>query len=159
MKDFWYKRVLKENTQAMQKVDQTTVKALELTAPGACRADARVLYGLLMSGQIFSAFSQQEREAIWPIICSWSTHRLIPSFFGLFQDVNYLEGPADCIKRLIPLSRGATIFSALEGSFSDVNQTANHCVIQESESTFALKPGSLADRFELGHLQLFMSGM
>ena len=152
MKDFWYKRVLKENTQAMQKVDQTTVKALELTAPGACRADARVLYGLLMSGQIFSAFSQQEREAIWPIICSWSTHRLIPSFFGLFQDVNYLEGPADCIKRLIPLSRGATIFSALEGSFSDVNQTANHCVIQESESTFALKPGGLADRFKLEYL-------
>jgi hypothetical protein len=159
MKDFWYTRVLEENTQAMPKVDQVTVKALELTAPGACRADARVLYGLLMNGQIFSAFSQQEREAMWPIICSWSTHRLIPSFFGFFQDVNYLEGPADCVKRLISVSHGATILSALEDSFSDVNQTANQCVIQESESTFALRPGSLKDRFELGHLQLFMFGM
>jgi hypothetical protein len=63
MKDFWHK-VLGGNRQAMQKVDQANVKALELTAPGACRADARSLYGKLQSGQILGAFSQHERDYV-----------------------------------------------------------------------------------------------
>ena len=40
----------------MQKVDRVTVKALELTAPGACKADFQALYGKVRSGQIFGAF-------------------------------------------------------------------------------------------------------
>jgi hypothetical protein len=124
MKDFWHK-VLGGNKQAMQKVDQATVKALELTAPGACRADARSLYGKLQSGQILGAFSQHEREAIWPVILSCSADCLIPSFYGFFEDLNYLKGPVDCVMRLIKLLSRDTIFSALEQSFFDVNQTAD----------------------------------
>jgi hypothetical protein len=124
MKDFWHK-VLGGNRQAMQKADQATVKALELTAPGACRADARSLYGKLQSGQILGAFSHHEREAIWPVILSCSADCLIPSFYGFFEDLNYLKGPVDCVMRLIKLLSRDTIFSALEQSFFDVNQTAD----------------------------------
>jgi len=48
----------------MQKVDRPIVKALELTAPGACRADFQDLYSKLRDGQIFGAFDKQEREDI-----------------------------------------------------------------------------------------------
>jgi hypothetical protein len=41
------------------------MKALKLKAPGACRADAIDLYGLVKKGVILGAFNKQEREAIW----------------------------------------------------------------------------------------------
>src|SRR5438045_8324504 len=93
--------MLRKDKQAMKKVDRATVKALELTAPGACRADAEVLYGKLRTGQIFGAFDEQEREAIWIEVLRVSTDYLIPSLYSFFEDLNYLKGIADCVKRLI----------------------------------------------------------
>lgn len=48
----------------MRKVTRADVKALELKAPRACRADAADLYGLVKKGVILRAFNKQEREAI-----------------------------------------------------------------------------------------------
>jgi hypothetical protein len=110
---------------------------------GAYRADARTLYGKLQSGQIFGAFSEQDREAIWTELRSCTTDCLIPSFFGFFEDLNWVRDLADCVKRLMNLSPRETIFSALEKNISDVNQRADQCVIQEFERTFVSKPGSL----------------
>jgi hypothetical protein len=105
----------------MRKVDRVTVKILELTAPGACRADMQTLHRQLQSGQIFGAFNEQEREIIWRQILSFFTDRLISSLYSFFEDVNYLQGPADCIRRLIELSPEDTLSSALEDCF-DVEQ-------------------------------------
>jgi hypothetical protein len=41
---------------AFQKVDQATVRAIELKAPRYSKRDAQVSQGQLLSGQIFSAF-------------------------------------------------------------------------------------------------------
>jgi len=73
----------------MQKVDQATVKALELTAPGACTTDAQTLSGKLQSYQIFGAFRGQDREDIWNKLCSINC--LIPSLFTFFEDLKYLQ--------------------------------------------------------------------
>jgi hypothetical protein len=95
MKDFWY-RILRGNREAMQKIDEASVKALELTAPGTCRADARVLYGKVKSGQIFGAFSEHDREAIWAEVRSCTTDRLIPS--SAFRGPKLAEGPGQLRK-------------------------------------------------------------
>lgn len=143
----------------MLKVNRADVKALELKAPRACTSDRVSLYGQLSSGKIFGAFTDQEREVIWTEILSASTDRLIPSLSSFFADVNYLQGPADCVKTLIELSPGETVSSALEGIFSDVNQETDRCLIQQSESTFVSIPGSKSDRVELGCRQIWISAM
>ncbi len=114
IKEVWHK-LLRGDKTALQKVDQVTVKALELKAPRYSKRDAQVVQGQLLSGQIFSAFSQQEREAIWSELRSIDC--LIPSLFTFFEDLKYLSACADCLKQLVKLSRRDTVFTALQGKF------------------------------------------
>lgn len=51
----------------MKNIDQDTVEKLQLLAPGASRSDAKAAKGLVLSGQVFAAFSQVERTAIWKL--------------------------------------------------------------------------------------------
>jgi hypothetical protein len=143
----------------MQKVDRATVKAFELTAPGACRADFQALYGKVRSGQILGAFSERDREDIWSRVLSATVDRLVPSLFSFFEDLNYLKNVADGVKRLFPLSPRGTVSSAIEDAFSDANHRAGQCVVQESESSCVFRPGSLADRVDLGRRQIWMFAM
>ncbi|KIW54605.1 hypothetical protein PV05_06954 [Exophiala xenobiotica] len=159
MKDFWYESVGEERN-AMQKVDENSVKDLECTAPGACRADARNLYGKLKAGKIFGAFNDQDREKIWAEVCRRTKDRLIPSFFTFFEDLNWLTGPANCVKRLIPISSDDTILYALEQHvFTGANQRTGQCLIQKPDHTFVSKSGTEADQMNLGVLQLFLIAM
>jgi hypothetical protein len=143
----------------MQKVDRATVKAFELTAPGACRADFQALYGKVRSGQILGAFSERDREDIWSRVLSATVDRLVPSLFSFFEDLNYLKNVADGVKRLFPLSPRGTVSSAIDDAFSDANHRAGQCVVQESESSCVFRPGSLADRVDLGRRQIWMFAM
>jgi hypothetical protein len=145
----------------MQRVDRATVKALELTAPGACRADFQALYGKVRSGQILGAFSERDREDIWSRVLSATVDRLVPSLFSYFEDFNYLKNVADGVKRLFPLSPRGTVSSAIEDAFSDANHRhrAGQCVVQESESSCVFRSGSLADRLDLGQGQIWMFAM
>ncbi|KAK5188863.1 hypothetical protein LTR96_010867 [Exophiala xenobiotica] len=158
IKETWHK-ILREDTVSIRKVDQATVKALELTAPGACTRDAETLYGQFKSGRIFGAFSEPERESIWKEVLSCSRDRLIPSLFTLFEDLKYLQDLADSVKHLLHLSPRDTVFSAFENSFSDARQVADQYVIQMTESTFAAAPGSSTDRIHLGIRQIWIAAM
>ncbi|KAH7108866.1 hypothetical protein B0J11DRAFT_602052 [Dendryphion nanum] len=88
MKEFWSK-LLPGGKASLRKVDRATVKGVELKAPGNSKQDSRVLHGQLLSGQIFSSFSPEERENIWNRLRH--TDRLIPSLFTFFEDVKYLN--------------------------------------------------------------------
>jgi hypothetical protein len=141
----------------MQKVDQATVKALESKAPRFSRLDAQAVQGQLMSGRIFSAFSQQDREAIWCRLCS--IDGLTPSLFTFFEDIKYLQATADCVKQLIKLSPRDSVFTALDNCFSNASQTSDQCIIQEADSTFAVKPGTAGDYFDLYYRQIWLGAM
>jgi len=141
----------------MQKVDQATVKALELKAPRLSTLDAKVLRGQVLGGEIFGAFSEQERVAIWGRL--QAVDGLIPSLFTFFEDVKYLEACANCVKRLVSLSPRDTVSTALEKAFCDTNQRADRAVIQVTESSFTSSPASLADRVDLGYRQLHAYAM
>ncbi|KAH7111361.1 hypothetical protein B0J11DRAFT_543704 [Dendryphion nanum] len=159
IRDFWTKKIFCDDREAMRKVDRATVKALELTAPGACRTDFLALHGKVRCGQILGAFSERDREAIWSRVLSTTVDRLVPSLFSFFEDLNYLRIIADSVKQLFPPLPRGTFSSAIEDAFSDTNHRAGQCVIQESESSDVFRLGSLADRVDLGARQIWMFAM
>jgi hypothetical protein len=149
-----WKKIL-PSPEAQQKLNEADVKALELTAPGACKADKERLYGQLRGGNIFGAFNEQEREAIWEIVLVISSDRLIPSFYSYFEDINYFQGPVKCIKPL--LDSRDSVSAALLRAFKDENRSVGQYVVQESESRFVVRPGDLAEDFALR--QIWMIAM
>ncbi|KAK3305097.1 uncharacterized protein B0T15DRAFT_554948 [Chaetomium strumarium] len=145
IKKVWKDEICEKNPETMQKIDRSTVKALQHTAPGCCKKDREDLWKKLQSGEIFSAFAEQERQIIWDRVLSASTTRLIPSLFTFFEDLNYLEGPLQSLKRLVPLSRKETISAALLRAYKDINQEPDQVKIQESESIMTFVPGTKAN--------------
>jgi hypothetical protein len=83
----------------MQMVDNTTVRALELMAPKHSKQDAQKLYGQLVSGQIFAAFSPQDRDIIWSVLGNVLSP--IPSLFTFFADLTYLQTCAGSVRHLV----------------------------------------------------------
>ena len=142
----------------MKKLDKFTVEAVQLTAPGACPQDREKLHGMLEKGHIFEAFSTLERERIWREVLAVSVDRLIPSLHSFFADLNYLQGPAECIKQLYD-SPHDLMHTTLKHYFSDKNQQNNTCIVQISESKFVTRPGSATDRLDLGYRQIWLSAM
>jgi hypothetical protein len=63
IRGFWTK-ILRGDRQAMLKVTQADVKALELRAPGACAADRTFLHKQLCSGKIFGTLTDHQRELV-----------------------------------------------------------------------------------------------
>jgi hypothetical protein len=144
----------------MRKVTRADVKALELKAPGACRADAADLYGPVKKGVILGAFNEQEREAIWEKLLQATRDQLFPSLFSFFEDLNYLQQVADCMKRLIKWPPEGTISEAMYDIWINKRaEEANQCVIQESESTFTLRTVSRRDQFDLLRRQAWLAAM
>jgi hypothetical protein len=137
----------------MRKVDRATVQALQLRAPRASTLDTRILRRQIQGGEIFGAFSEQERETIWGRL--HLIEGLIPTLFSFFKDLQYLQACVDCVRRLTRVSLRETVFTAMEKSFTGVNQRDGQVVVQMTESTFVSKPGSLADQIDLGYQQLY----
>jgi hypothetical protein len=144
---------------AMQKLDSITVKELELTAPGYCINDAARLYRKLQQGRIFKSFGSSEREKIWINVLAVSKDRLIPSLQTFFDDIKYLQGPAECVKRLTGHEASGSTFASLRCRFTDVGQHPNHCIFQVSETQFETRPGNLDYRQEVGYRTVWISAM
>ena len=136
----------------MLKVDPATVEALQFTAPWVSVYDAKILRNKVSSGDIFSNFSQQQREEIWGRLQSFKD--LVPSIFELFENVKCLEAWADCLKWLVQLGPRETLSSTIAKIYTGVNQPADSAMIQENETTFKLIPADSARRIDLGYRQL-----
>jgi hypothetical protein len=142
---------------AMRKIDQATVKALELTAPRASTMDAMALRSQMRGGEIFSAFSDQERDRIWGRL--QMVEGLVPSLFTFFRDIQYLDVCVDCVKRLSTLSPGQSVSDAMARRCKSVNQEGGQTRIQIAEDTFVSRPGSKIDRKDLGYRQIYAYAM
>ncbi|KAL5345257.1 hypothetical protein ACLOAV_009627 [Pseudogymnoascus australis] len=142
---------------AMGKIDQATVKFLELRAPMASTADARLLRSRLRGGEVFGAFSDHERDAIWSRL--QVVDGLVPSLFTFFRDIQYLALCADCVKRLIRLSPEQDVSDALERRFTGVNQVEGQVKVQVTENSFVYWRGSLENRIDLGCRQINVYAM
>ncbi|KAL9082812.1 MAG: hypothetical protein Q9165_008771 [Trypethelium subeluteriae] len=143
----------------MEKLDHSTVKSLELTAPGACKVEKDNLYQKLQLGKIFGAFSPSEREKIWKEVLLRSTIRLIPTFHSFFEDVKYLQGPAKCVRALIDEEEVETLSSAMTEMYPTNDREQNRCIIQTAASEFVCVDSDALNRFDLARRQVWISAM
>ena len=158
IKVFWYS-VFDNDESAMERLDSRSVLSLENTAPGACQADADRLYGRVVSGERLSGFNGEERMTIWNRLCSASVDRLVPSLYGFFENLKYLQKGADCMKRLVQLESRETIRAALENAFWDGASDSNMCTVQVSASSMKMLSADGADQFDIVYRQLWLYAM
>ncbi|CCD42643.1 hypothetical protein BofuT4_P074450.1 [Botrytis cinerea T4] len=156
IRQFWH-RIFHGDKNALSRVNNFDVKSLELKAPGYSTHDAQILKGELLSGQIFSNFNQQEREAIWGEL--QSIDFLVPSLFTFFEDLKYLSACADSLKRLVKISRRDTVYSALQRKFCLANELSDQYAIEISQSTFVNRSIPAKDCFDVGYRQLWAFAM
>lgn len=76
---------------------------------------------------------------------------LIPSFFTFFEDLKYLNACADCLKRVVKLLRGDTIFTALHRKFLYDSEAGDKCVVEIAASNIVTRIALAVDRFDLGY--------
>lgn len=144
----------------MAKIDLHTVDSLQRHAPNASEVDKKVVKGLIVSGEVFSEFTEPERLSIWHKLRSCEEcDCVIPSLHTFFRDISYFNACADVVKRLVVLTKQCpTIQKALGHSFRP--HSANEdCQIQISETTFRRQPGSLAQQLDTGYRQIWMYAM
>ncbi|KFX95974.1 hypothetical protein V490_03610 [Pseudogymnoascus sp. VKM F-3557] len=150
------------NKAAMGKIDQATVKALELRAPRASTADAEFLRIRVRGGEVFSAFDDCERDDIWSRLeC---VEGLIPSLATFFKDIGYLERLANCVKRLtgdnVQISHAfKQLFSPVDPQDGRVRITDGQARIQVAENAFVYGQGTRGDQVDLGYRQIIAYAM
>ncbi|KAL5687471.1 hypothetical protein EMGR_001738 [Emarellia grisea] len=141
----------------MLKIDPHTVETLQGLAPSVSVKDAKVVKGLVVSGEVFSNFTSSERKAIWKRLKR--RRNIIPSLYTFFQDMWYLEACANCMKRLVnPCERYPSVKSAFLGAFK-MGPNNDDCLIQTSETDFRHQSGPQSIRAELGYRQLWLYAM
>uniref|UniRef100_A0A093VIQ3 Uncharacterized protein n=1 Tax=Talaromyces marneffei PM1 TaxID=1077442 RepID=A0A093VIQ3_TALMA len=156
VKNFWCSLVHDDESQ-MSKIDSVTVERLQLLAPGISPGDRKVVQGLVLSGQVFGAFSAPERRSIWSVL--QRKYELIPSLHSFFKDMSYLEACANCMKRLVVLPKlGFTICSAMKASYQGEDSDESY-IIQESETSFRRCLGTVHNRRDFGYRQLWLFAM
>lgn len=161
VREFW-SSLVSSNGASMKKIDQDTVERLQLLAPGKCRSDAKTACGLVLSGQAFPEFSEEERRIIWTRMQSFDG--LIPSLYTFFEDFKYLESCAHCIKRLFSPSSSSvreTMSSMFIPSLEEglLGSAAAECIIHTSESTVRRQPATDMERLETAYLQVWLYTM
>ncbi|KAI1829420.1 hypothetical protein DTO006G1_9636 [Penicillium roqueforti] len=158
--NFWSSLVA-SSRPLMKKIDQDTVQALHLLAPGKSRTDAKTARGLVLGGHAFGEFSDEERRSIWTHMKDFDG--LIPSLYTLFEDFKYLESCAHCVKRLFGPS--TSIWQTMSSMFvpqsdsEEDHSEVGESIIQTSESTFRRQRATDVERLEAGYLQVWLYAM
>ena len=141
----------------MKKIDLDTVDTLQLLAPGKSRNDAKTACGLILSGQAFAEFSDEERRTIWNRMKNFDG--LIPSLYTFFEDFKYLESCVHCVKRLYGPST-KSVWEAMRSIFVPSSDSGTEeSVIQTSECTFRRQRATDMERLETGYLQVWLYAM
>ncbi|TQV90169.1 hypothetical protein IF1G_11168 [Cordyceps javanica] len=156
-KDFWY-HVFDGDESAMEKLDEDTVLAVQLKAPGACEKEARTLYAQVHSGCIFGGFNETARNRIWLRLCSATADCLAPSLYAFFENLKYLQAAADCMRRLVPrkANRSMSMRRSFEENFLIEDADETKCIIQTSWSSFRTTQTPKADGFDIAYRQLWL---
>lgn len=138
----------------MSKIDQSTIRELQLLVPGGL--DRTRVKGLVLSGEAFCEFIQSERRSIWRVLRR--RHEIIPSLYTFFKDFSYLEATTSCLSRLVDLAalRQPTMHSGMKQIYHPVRHGPEHYPIQVSETSFRQGSGTAEEGLESGYRQLWL---
>ncbi|KAK1974004.1 hypothetical protein LZ30DRAFT_609243, partial [Colletotrichum cereale] len=92
------------NEADLEKIDWVTVEAVQLRCPRFSASDERALCSVVLRGDIFGNFSHSKRLAALAKLSLFDF--LILSLLVFFKDFRYLKECGNCIKRLVPFTRG-----------------------------------------------------
>jgi hypothetical protein len=141
----------------MKRIDPDTVDALQLLAPAKSRIDTQMACGLVLSGQAFAGFSDEEQRVIWNWLVNFDG--LVPSLYMFFEDFKYLESCAHCVKRLFS-SLTESVWKTMSSIFVlYLGSEMEERVIQTSESTFWCEAATDAECLDMGYLQIWLYAM
>ncbi|EER43197.1 conserved hypothetical protein [Histoplasma capsulatum H143] len=152
VKDFWFSLV-NNDPASVVKIDQNTVETLQLMVP---RVEARVVRGLVTSGQIFTNFHEGERDAIWEKLRMFGA--LVPSLYSFFEDFKCFESWAHCLTRLFTLGK-STVRQTMGGLWTPCSDGGDMCLVQTSESTFDSRHEPAGRQFDLAYRQMWLYAM
>ncbi|KAI9773214.1 MAG: hypothetical protein M1839_002222 [Geoglossum umbratile] len=158
----WF-AILGENPALMCVTDQTTVKALQLKAPGYSKEDLAAIEPRFRTGELFSAVqSPDDRQNIWNNL--QQVEGLIPTIESFFEDFKYLAPTARIVSRLFPKKKritvyeekGHTVYEEMYRIFSKRSQKDGEVIVQDSDKTFYIRTGNSTDQFEFGYRQVWL---
>jgi hypothetical protein len=150
VRDFWY-GLVNHDAASVAKIDPITVETLQLTSPS---IEARKVQGLVLSGQVFSNFNDNERAAIWNRLQSYDG--LIPSLHTFFEDFKCLESWAQCLSRLFP--PGEQMRETMERRQALADE-GSPCLVQTSEAEFSPRAVAVREHFDISYRQLWLYAM
>ena len=141
----------------MKKIDLDTIDILQLLAPGKSRTNAKKACELILSGQAFAEFSDEEQRTIWNQMKAFDG--LILSLYTFFEDFEYLESCVHCVKRLFGPST-KSVWEIMRSMFIlFLDSEAEESVIQTSESTFRRQRATDVECLDTGYLQVWLYAM
>ena len=118
----------------MGKIDQATVRELEWMALQASTTDAEYLWSKVFGGEVFKAFSNNERTEIRRRL--EAIDGFIPSLGTFFQNVDYLELLADCAERPTSGKLEKAVSAHLQLISTGVKQEDSRVKAQVGEDSF-----------------------
>ncbi|KAK3173967.1 hypothetical protein K4F52_010349, partial [Lecanicillium sp. MT-2017a] len=114
----------------MERFSRRSLEQLKGTAPGAYEGQRRRLEGSVISGEILGEFlDPDERMKYFKVIVDKTKDIIFPSLGFFFDNLQYLESVTDCIKQLVPRSKGL-INIALRNAYRDNSEKEETCWIQ-----------------------------
>jgi hypothetical protein len=152
VKDFWF-ALVNDRPASVAKIDQHTVEELELMAP---RVEAKAVHGLVISGQVFADFDENERVAIWEKLRLFNG--LVPSLHSFFEDFKCFESWAHCLTRLFTLGK-STVRDTMNGLRIHSDDSVETCSVKTSESTFSSQAEPVSKHFDLTYRQMWLYAM
>lgn len=152
IKEFWFSLV-NDAPASVVKIDQHTVETLQLMAP---HAEASAVHGLVVSGQVFSEFNENERLVIWEKLRSFDG--LIPSLYSFFEDFKCFESWTHCLSRLFTVEK-STVRKTMESLYTRSTERDGTVPIQISELSFSDRIEPPSRHFELAYRQIWLYAM
>ncbi|CBF84445.1 hypothetical protein AN9021.2 [Aspergillus nidulans FGSC A4] len=140
---------------SLNRIDTETVLGLQLKCPRVCEKDRKEVNGLVLSGQVFSSFSESERRNICRRLQSFDG--IIPSLYTFWEDFKYLECCAQCIRRLFGQVNGS-IWNTMKHMFVGTADE-DYGIVQTSEFSFRRQTAGNNERLDLGYRQLWLYAM
>ncbi|KAM4061277.1 hypothetical protein HRG_013741 [Hirsutella rhossiliensis] len=116
IKHCFFETITQGDIDALQSLDEFTVRALEQKCPRYGAEDRKEIENLLTSGKIFATKTPDWRQELLLRLCNMEL--LIPSLFTFHNDVKVLEYCAHCMRHLIDVPRkNGSITTELRASF------------------------------------------
>lgn len=147
-------RITLHNDTVRQATDITTVRYLELRAPGAIRADADALRQLMSSGELFQLVSDPAlRSRLQHEVLS--TRVLIPSIRTFHENMRYLSIGMQIIKdHVIDELGGRSMYRAMRECW----RPAGPCLVEYGDDDFR-ELHDLPQKFSLAYCQVFIAAL